>query len=548
MILGNLLRFRPAPSLGLCLLLAAAGAAAGPSAARGKPDAEPSEAAATVQLSGTTLFVTPSTPYREALVRVVGPLGFEARKVFPEGAPVVLDLLEDGWRTVVAPVEAVRDRSPAAARDRRPRLTTRRVVPAHPPDGRYRYELVLVDGDGAVWTTGGGFFLRAGAPAEPGPEPRDGAGDRSSAGKARSGELAATSGSAGRAGTLTPRSATEDDAILVRDLANDGRVWLQLQADDRDGNVQEAWSLANLDGNLQVEERGNGSTLQRVALFLRQDSDGELGVGTSAPATKLHVAGTSPAIRLDDTSGPFGTWDVQSFAGDVRWVDQSSGNPVLELRYGAPRDALFVDDNGFVGFGTNLPISPLDVLSDAPVLALEERDEQKATLFLRAETVDGQRLLTMGGREDPPLLTLNQDTGAVAVHGDMQIGSSRELKERIEPLSPEVALATLADLEPVTFFYRSDPQDRHVGFIAEEVPGLVATPERKTLSPMDLVAVVTGVVQAQEARLARQQAELEALRRRLDELEGTAAGRRSASGALSLLCLPDPHDASAPSP
>ena len=38
---------------------------------------------------------------------------------------------------------------------------------------------------------------------------------------------------------------------------------------------------------------------------------------------------------------------------------------------------------------------------------------------------------------------------------------------------------------------------QHVGFIAEDVPELVATADRKGMSPMDVVAVLTKVVQEQ---------------------------------------------------
>ena len=37
-----------------------------------------------------------------------------------------------------------------------------------------------------------------------------------------------------------------------------------------------------------------------------------------------------------------------------------------------------------------------------------------------------------------------------------------------------------------------------MGFIAEDVPDLVATKDRKGLSPMDIVAVLTKVLQEQQ--------------------------------------------------
>jgi hypothetical protein len=47
----------------------------------------------------------------------------------------------------------------------------------------------------------------------------------------------------------------------------------------------------------------------------------------------------------------------------------------------------------------------------------------------------------------------------------------------------------------VKYNYKVDKADKHVGFIAEDVPDLVATADRKGLSPMDVTAVLTRVVQ-----------------------------------------------------
>jgi len=83
--------------------------------------------------------------------------------------------------------------------------------------------------------------------------------------------------------------------------------------------------------------------------------------------------------------------------------------------------------------------------------------------------------------------------------------SSRELKENIEPLSLESAQQALVALNPVTFNYKVDKEEQYVGFIAEDVPDLMATKDRKGLAPMDIVAVLTKVVQDQKAIIAQQQ-------------------------------------------
>jgi hypothetical protein len=54
----------------------------------------------------------------------------------------------------------------------------------------------------------------------------------------------------------------------------------------------------------------------------------------------------------------------------------------------------------------------------------------------------------------------------------------------------------------VKFGYKKDVTEKHVGFIAEEVPDLIATKDRKGLSPMDIVAVLTKVVQEQQKAIS----------------------------------------------
>ncbi len=92
-------------------------------------------------------------------------------------------------------------------------------------------------------------------------------------------------------------------------------------------------------------------------------------------------------------------------------------------------------------------------------------------------------------------------------------GSSKEYKENIKGLKVEDAIETLQGFNPVTFNYRVSPEENHVGFVAEEVPELVSTKDQKGLSPMDIVAVLTKVVQEQQKTIST-------LREELNELKG----------------------------
>jgi len=97
--------------------------------------------------------------------------------------------------------------------------------------------------------------------------------------------------------------------------------------------------------------------------------------------------------------------------------------------------------------------------------------------------------------------------------------SSRNTKENIRSLTAEEALDALGDLNPVRYNYKVDKEDECVGFIAEDVPDLVASKERKGMSPMDIVAVLTKVVQEQQKVVQEQKITIAELSEKLAGIE-----------------------------
>jgi hypothetical protein len=99
--------------------------------------------------------------------------------------------------------------------------------------------------------------------------------------------------------------------------------------------------------------------------------------------------------------------------------------------------------------------------------------------------------------------------------------SSREYKENITPLSMHEALAVFQKFEPVKFRYKEsfseDNREEHVGFIAEDVPDLVAAEDRKTVPTMDMVGILTKVVQHQQEMIEKQQKEINELKKILKD-------------------------------
>jgi len=111
--------------------------------------------------------------------------------------------------------------------------------------------------------------------------------------------------------------------------------------------------------------------------------------------------------------------------------------------------------------------------------------------------------------------------GGVTVfeNGHLVTASSRELKTDIKPLDTEAALDAFHKLQPVSYEYKTQRGEKVVGFIAEDVPELVAMPSRKTFDSAEVVAVLTKVVQEQDKRLAEKEAEIEAMKQDIAELK-----------------------------
>jgi trimeric autotransporter adhesin len=119
-----------------------------------------------------------------------------------------------------------------------------------------------------------------------------------------------------------------------------------------------------------------------------------------------------------------------------------------------------------------------------------------------------------------PTYPLHMVSGArVTIGGVWTDASSRDYKEDIQELSPAAAMSTLQGLNPVTFKYKAAADERHVGFIAEDVPELVATKDRKGMSSMDVVAVLTRVVKEQHEAIQEQQEANQELMKKLAALE-----------------------------
>lgn len=124
-------------------------------------------------------------------------------------------------------------------------------------------------------------------------------------------------------------------------------------------------------------------SLQTRGIFV--DADENVGMGTTQPLTKLHVAGSITADGDLNTVNPnnpeavaFLGWTTDAFGNDVariRIAGNGSGSTNgLDIQRPGERSILRVLDNGYVGIGTTTPSHPLHILASLPYVRYTDAD------------------------------------------------------------------------------------------------------------------------------------------------------------------------------
>ncbi len=190
------------------------------------------------------------------------------------------------------------------------------------------------------------------------------------------------------------------------------------------------------------------------------DDGNMVGIGTTAPQQRLEVNGS---IQIHEQNSSVAGLMITQSSGDTGYIMH---NRASTLTIGAgSQDRITIDRDGNVGIAVSRPEYPLQMASGAHVTA----------------------------------------------GGAWTNSSSREKKENISLLPVEQARSALMALEPVVFNYRVEAGEQYVGFIAEDVPDLLAVSGRDALSTMDIVAVLTRVVQEQQNKIKELEARLDAM-------------------------------------
>ena len=317
-----------------------------------------------------------------------------------------------------------------------------------------------------------------------------------------------------------------DWRILINDTTDGGADYFAVE-DATAGDVPFKIEAGAPDNSLYIEDYGR------------------IGIKTSTPATDLHiVAGVTPCTRLEqDTTQGYSAqvWDIAGneshfFIKDVT----NSSNVPFKIQPATPSNTLCLKSDGNVGIGTWTPGYPLEVkTTDKNAVVVTNRTDG-ATCYINSTTSYGNFGTTtahpirmVAGQIWQLALDSNCDItmrDGGGYNGTWNPASSRELKENIRDLAADEAMEALTGLNPVKYNYKEDKAEDRVGFIAEDVPELVAMNGRKTLGTVDIIAVLTKVVQEQQETLKKQQLLLHEQQKTLTEQQETISqlGKRLA--------------------
>ncbi|HLP58849.1 MAG TPA: tail fiber domain-containing protein [Candidatus Deferrimicrobium sp.] len=320
----------------------------------------------------------------------------------------------------------------------------------------------------------------------------------------------------------------DDTSSAVGFPANDWRI-ITNDSSSGGGNYFSIQDSTNSKVPFKIEANAPTS-----ALYV--DDAGRVGIGTSTPVLNLHIVkGDSPSLRLDqDTSYGWTAqvWDISGNESNFFVRDVTGGSKLpFRIQPGTPTNTLTLRADGKVGIGTWAPGYPMELATTGENASFVCNRTDGAQNFISSTTSYGQ-FGTVSNHPTRILVNsawkfqLNSDNSlsvasgaSCTAGGTWTNASSRALKENIQSLSTEEALQTINNLNPVKYNYKVDKEERHVGFIAEDAPELVATKDKKGMSPMDVVAVLTKVVQEQQKSLQEQQECISQLKTKIAELE-----------------------------
>jgi len=281
--------------------------------------------------------------------------------------------------------------------------------------------------------------------------------------------------------TLNVGKTTNGDATL--NIYGDTSIGADIALD----NNTSRWRLSNINDWFTIgpslKNRWVFTISPNTPLYSFNIVDGGLvGIGTSTPSARLEVEGNAIVNgEFNTTKTITASFDGSTDDSAMKMINISVNNTNTNKKSDAGFAMTNARENFTWTFRTWEPDSGFAIAKQG----------NGGTKEFRLHDTDPA---------DATTVVLELANGAYC-DGVWHNTSSRSMKKDIQPLGTKEALEAFNKLQPVTYAYKANPTDQKVGFIAEDVPELVADPKHRSLSAMDMVALLTKVVQVQEKKM-----------------------------------------------
>ena len=252
---------------------------------------------------------------------------------------------------------------------------------------------------------------------------------------------------------------------------------IRLEQNNSGGFTAQTWDIAANEANFFVRDVTGGSRLPfRVrpgapTSSIDISSDGEVGIGTASPSTKLHVSGSDGATKA--------------------LIQESSGTT-------AAREMLEIRNNG----------GSIFIIEDTSV----------AERWSFGTSGSG---FVVDNQAHPGVEVSITNAGSMTILGTLSQNSDRTTKSDIVDVKPQEILAKVADLPISTWHFKADaPQVHHLGPMAQDFAAAFGLGEDdRHISPLDVAGVSLAAVQALHREVSEKQAAIADLQKRNADLE-----------------------------
>jgi hypothetical protein len=285
-------------------------------------------------------------------------------------------------------------------------------------------------------------------------------------------------------------------------------------------------------GDLRFSTSNGGSRTERM----RIDTSGNVGIGTSSPAAKLDVQGSTP-LSLSTSYGTIVARNVSTTGQELHIRPNAGKNGYLSFTENAVADVYVVG----VDAGVNaLLFKSGSATSNTERMRIDSSGNlllQTNSVYLRLKTGSTNfDISAQAGANDFLRISTNStqrfqfnDLGAAYNStGTWGTISDARLKENIVDATSK--LDKVNQLRVVNFNLKSDPDVKQIGFIAQEMeevfPSLVQEGEEdgeggyfKAVKTTVLIPILVKAIQEQQAIITEQSLALQDLKSRITALE-----------------------------